>query len=197
MEGALFKWLDNSTLLIAAPETGRLDTTLNEFNGVRLIYEHYPSYPEVPGPIGSHNIFTKLVDFTYRFTNGSQEGQPLTACYLHMTAKDGDYLNELSFTVANHGIIRSSEEKAIKPLTYKTSMEVQDFSPIDPSISKYAIIPFIHDIEKGNLQVKYGFWFDNAEVIYTSSIPKDVSALKAFERCISENQIYSTIKTEK
>lgn len=99
-EDVLFKWLDSSNLLIAAAEGSRLETQPDEYYGVHLHYGHYPNDPDVPRIAGSQKLFTKRVDFTYRFEKGDGEGTPGVGCFLHMTATDGEYLDNISLRLA-------------------------------------------------------------------------------------------------
>jgi hypothetical protein len=49
----------------------------------------------------------------------------------------------------------------------------------------------LEDIRTGNVNIRLGFWLDNLELIYKGSPPKDLTAIKDFENCMSEAAIFN------
>jgi hypothetical protein len=49
----------------------------------------------------------------------------------------------------------------------------------------------LEDIRTGNLNIRLGFWLDNLELIYKGSPPKNLTAIKDFENCMSESAIFN------
>ncbi len=230
MEYSYYKWLDDSTLLIATPEGSKLDTTLHEFNGVHLQYAYYPEDPDTPQIVGSQKIFTKKAAFTSRLEVQHNVGLPGVACNLNMTAPDGEYINNVSLRISAarqylHGNLEHAPENvysvlipingdAEKSLGHRTGVKLQGFSPkheyfkrgatlVKAPLGNFALngqeefLSLMHKLKSGDLHVKVGFWLDNAEVIYTNAVPKNLSAIKAFEQCIDQNHIFTSFKTEK
>jgi hypothetical protein len=203
IEYAYFKWLDNATLLIAAPEGNKLDTSLREYKGVHLLYGFYPNNPDTPRIAGSQKVVQKTVTFNYHTDGPTSFGAD---CALTMTAQGGEYIKHISLKIwattphgeqkldrnYTYGILLTPEENGV----YYTGMKVEDISGEKTIPRKDEIISLIDKIRMGHLHVKYGFWLDNTEVIYTNNIPKDQSAITAFKQCIGEHQISTTSKAE-
>jgi hypothetical protein len=114
-----------------------------------------------------------------------------------------------------YGVNIHTDKEARKSLSYATGAKLADFSPKDGKVlmvrtfkklppngsvnSMWGLVYQLHDqdalqavikeIKNGNLITKIGFWLDNAEVVYSSTAPKDISAVEDFEHCIKQNNI--------
>ena len=155
-EDVVFKWLDDSNLLIAAAEGNDQGTkaekefdaegnTPAEFNGVKLHYGYYTYEPDTPRIAGSQKIFTKSVTFSYRFKPFHNRGEPSNECDLFMTAPDGDYIHNISLRISaaqlypngewqhtpktNFSINIGADKEVRQSLGFATGAKVENFSP--------------------------------------------------------------------
>src|ERR1700683_1304853 len=86
----LFKWLNESALLIAIPQRNerlsqwpaefRSLEKPDKFNGVQLSYAAYPNDPDLARDAGSRSIVRKRVAFDYRFIAHKGERPPSVGC---------------------------------------------------------------------------------------------------------------------
>ena len=106
----LFKWLSDSSLLVAIPEESGREKWMAEFRklqkpqkfrGVSLIYAVYSKDPDHFRDATSKVISRKPARFDYRFqTDKNSASLPSIGCSLYMTAPDGQHFNQLSLRLS-------------------------------------------------------------------------------------------------
>jgi hypothetical protein len=163
-EDVVFKWLDDSNLLIAAPEGNDQHTRpYNEFgegnrpdsfNGVKLHYAYFTYDPDKSRVVGSQKIFIKKSDFDYRFEKSDGIGVPGIDCYLNMSAVDGDYLEHLKLKIS---AMKTFEVKALWQ-DPKNGYKIDPKNPyrIDPEYSTAAVNVFTDKVIDKSLGLPTG-----------------------------------------
>ena len=151
----LAKWIDDSNILVAAPEPYDFSDAQEDFRKIKIHYDAYPADPGKSRDDSSHRVLNKTITFNFRFDKNDGIGAPGLGCNLWAEGSDGEYLKDLNIRLSSDKAftakawnynpnktwhLEDTPEKVIssvllissaemkKTTTYVTSAQVEDFS---------------------------------------------------------------------
>jgi hypothetical protein len=122
----LFKWLNDSDLLIGVPDAESPPDSLEDFRklqkpsrfkGIKLRYGYYGRDPDVPRDASSLMVVRRPVEFSSRFEEIKDlVGLPSIGCQIDLTALDGEFFDQLMIRLTSnktfaHRAVKSSGGK--------------------------------------------------------------------------------------
>ena len=150
----LAKWIDDSNILVAAPEPYDFEDAQEEFREKKIRYDVYPTDPQKSRDDSSHRIINKPVTLKFRFDQNNGTGAPGLGCNLWAEGNDGEYLKDLNVRLSSDkvfaakawnynpnktghledmpertisSVLLTSSNEIRKNITYVTSAQVEDF----------------------------------------------------------------------
>jgi hypothetical protein len=157
----------------------------------------------------------KRVRFEPRFRMIVGIGVPSIGCQLDVSAYDGEYLDQLSLSIAarTSGYYFNIFSRDEIHRRHATGADVVEFSPKDgrstlmtynvnyPGTAPkwdfgynpkdpHDIMSIAEKIKDGTIAIRVGFWLDNEVVVYSGEKPTDLKPIEMFEQCINEHHIF-------
>jgi len=193
--GIFAKWIDDSNLLVAAPEGALLKTAPSEFDGIHIQYAVYPLDSGTTRNDNLKKLIEKTVIFEPSFGTNNGVGVPGIGCLLTANAIDGEYLDELSLDLsarttfavkafdAQRGTVLhkayssydfqiSARDEVVRPDNHATGADVVGFTPKDGKSRLWTYLAFPPGIKQPNGKPMAKWIFG-----YTPTNPHDVISI--------------------
>lgn len=195
-DSVLFKWLNNSHLLVALPEGNYLGKwPINyatkgmpvEINDVKISYGFYPKDPDAPRDPKTHEIVRKVANFSFEQVRSEDRlgGINTISCDLNMIANDDENLYRLHVEL-------SAFKQAFENAQNVSGGSIRIFADKSNAASTL-----------NATSVSFDDWFSasHTDVVFRNfrhvSSPNEAESLWVFDSEISENQINRSINNIK
>jgi hypothetical protein len=215
----IFGWLDNLTVALASfdgsAQSVRFDSSEpREFRGIKLAYFGYPNQPDASRDPGTRIIASRKIDFAYSFDPKDRPvAYPGVGCAIRISGEDVPNFDHIVISLYGFKEIEPRYDRAFAYVrvlldnpTARPSISaiaVDEFNPPDWlhraarkaqalwQVSSGDLMREISRLRTRSLDLKIGYFLDNAEIVYSNRNDFDIAALDQFERCVADNAVFS------